>query len=139
MSLSKDLKFSSFYSPGLCILNGKTYVIPGYIEVPIGTLLEDVKSRWTQKLPNSGPGYGATNEEIDAYLAGNWKPEMVTTNSPDIRETVVSSRTGEEYDVARVNGEWNCTCKGFSFRRNCKHIKELKSNLSKTLLNCETK
>jgi hypothetical protein len=38
-----------------------------------------------------------------------------------------SEKTGEEYIVSVTNGVWNCTCKGFMFRKNnCKHINKVK-------------
>lgn len=36
---------------------------------------------------------------------------------------VTSSRTGEIYVIRQLGEAWSCTCKGFQFRRYCKHIK----------------
>lgn len=120
------MTYRSFLPPGLCTLNGKRYVVPGYYEVPMNTTLEEVYANWEKVEPKPAPGKGCTTEEIDAYLAGTWTPEMINRDAPDMHETVESSRTGEEYDVVRVNGEWSCSCKGFGFRRNCKHVKMVK-------------
>lgn len=38
--------------------------------------------------------------------------------------TVEGSR-GSHYVVAKNKSSWSCTCPGFQFRKNCKHIKEL--------------
>lgn len=46
--------------------------------------------------------------------------------SKDRVVTFASDRTGETY-TARQDGttkRWSCTCKGFEFRRSCKHILE---------------
>ena len=50
-------------------------------------------------------------------------------SSTDGTKTFVekSSRTGEEYIVSVANGTWNCTCKGFMFRKSCKHINDVKA------------
>lgn len=112
--------------PGLCTLNGKRFVVPGYHEVPMDITLEEVYANWEKEVPKPAPGRGCTTEEIDAYLAGTWTPEMVATNLPDMYETVESSRTGEAYDVVRVNSKWSCSCKGFTFKGRCKHVTMVK-------------
>lgn len=39
---------------------------------------------------------------------------------------VKSSRNNELYTVKCDNGAWSCTCTGFGFRRDCKHIQSVK-------------
>lgn len=51
------------------------------------------------------------------YVSGS----SVTVDLEDFVQTVTGSR-GEAYTVARKNQAWTCTCTGFKFRRNCKHI-----------------
>jgi len=40
-----------------------------------------------------------------------------------------SSRTGEVYNVIYSNGNWTCSCKGFTFRKTCKHIEECQEEI----------
>jgi len=40
---------------------------------------------------------------------------------------VVGSR-GDRYLVTRDGSGWSCDCKGFQFRRSCRHIKEASEN-----------
>lgn len=42
----------------------------------------------------------------------------------DIKTFKVKGSKGDEYVVTIGNGKMNCTCSGFQFRRNCKHVKE---------------
>lgn len=37
---------------------------------------------------------------------------------------VASSSGGTEYVVTRVHESWTCSCKGFQFRKSCKHVTE---------------
>jgi len=37
----------------------------------------------------------------------------------------VAGSKGNKYVVTRNKSGWNCTCPGFSFRRQCKHVSEL--------------
>jgi hypothetical protein len=122
-----DMLYKSFLPPGLCVLNGKCYVVPGYHEVPMNITLEEVQANWEQKIPEPTPGFHASNEETDAFLEGTWTPEKFNHDLPDIRQTAISSRTHEEYIVERKGGNYSCTCKGFSYRGKCKHIKEIRN------------
>jgi len=43
---------------------------------------------------------------------------------------VPSSRGDTHYKVRRRNSSWTCTCKGFLFRRTCKHITLISKEVS---------
>ena len=57
------------------------------------------------------------------------KTDKVQEVPTTIRRIVTGSK-GEDHVVTFENGNWFCTCKGFSFRRNCKHINEVKKLFS---------
>ena len=98
-----NFKISSFLPPGITTIGGKTYVCPGWHEVPEGTTLKEVMPRWTQDLP---------------------KMEKKPTHT--ISEMIDSSTAGKQYAVT-FDGIWrNCECAGFGFRKNCRHVKEVK-------------
>ena len=42
---------------------------------------------------------------------------------PEGRVWEVKGSKGDIYKVTEVRGEYSCTCSGFKFRGNCKHIK----------------
>ena len=44
---------------------------------------------------------------------------------PEGRVIEVKGSKGDVYKVTDVNGNFSCTCSGFRFRGECKHIKEL--------------
>lgn len=97
------MKFKSFHRPGLSTIDGKTYVIPGWHEVPAGTTLKEVYEHWEQDLPKQ--------EKKPAHT---------------IRE-VLDSSTGDKTYIVTFDGRWwNCECVGFGFRRDCRHVKETK-------------
>jgi hypothetical protein len=103
--LPADFKISSFLPPGISTIGGKTYVCPGWHEVPEGTTLDEVYERWTRI---------------------NYGVEEKNTHKP-IKEIVTSSKGDKTYTVLYNNGAWDCDCAGFGFRRKCRHIEEIKT------------
>lgn len=43
----------------------------------------------------------------------------------DHKVWTVRGSKGNSYTVTRYSNKWDCTCPGFSFRKNCKHVSEL--------------
>ena len=104
MALAANIKFESFYPPGISTIGGKTYVIPGWHVIPEDTTLDEVYERWTKIIPQGPP-------------------------EPDykISEAVVSSKGDKTYKVTFDGKYWSCECKGFGFQRRCKHVTEIKA------------
>ena len=53
-----------------------------------------------------------------------FKTEL-TEPEPEGRVIEVRGSKGDIYQVTELNGNLSCTCSGFRFRGECKHIKEL--------------
>lgn len=47
---------------------------------------------------------------------------------PDYKQWTVKGSKGNEYLVIRQKGQYNCTCPGFTYRKNCRHIAEVGSD-----------
>tara|TARA_R100000951_G_scaffold112966_1_gene114173 strand:- start:1016 stop:1399 length:384 start_codon:yes stop_codon:yes gene_type:complete len=43
------------------------------------------------------------------------------------KEWTVTGSKGDQYLVIRQQGKYNCSCPGFQFRKNCRHVKEIES------------
>ncbi len=108
MGLASDFRITSFYPPAITAIGGKTYVVPGWHEVPAGTKLDEVYARWTKYIPKGPP-------------------------EPDykISETVTSSKGDKKYKVTFDGKFWSCECKGFGFQRRCKHVTTIKEKHNK--------
>jgi hypothetical protein len=46
---------------------------------------------------------------------------------PEGRVWVVKGSKGDEYKVSELNGNLSCTCSGFKFRGDCKHVKSIQT------------
>ena len=44
---------------------------------------------------------------------------------PEGRVWEVKGSKGDVYKVSELNGNWSCTCSGFKFRGDCKHVKSV--------------
>ena len=45
---------------------------------------------------------------------------------PEGRVIKVQGCRGDEHTVTELNGNWTCSCSGFRFRGDCRHVKELR-------------
>jgi hypothetical protein len=52
-------------------------------------------------------------------------PTTAKEPEPEGRSWTVKGSRGDEYRVVENRGEWTCTCSGFRFRGQCRHIAEL--------------
>jgi hypothetical protein len=50
-------------------------------------------------------------------------PTRVAEPEPQGRVIEVQGSRGDVYKLTELNGDWSCTCSGFKFRGDCKHIK----------------
>lgn len=49
--------------------------------------------------------------------------QVIYTTKPSVMNSwQVNGSNGKEYTVTNSNDSWSCTCAGFSFRKECKHI-----------------
>lgn len=44
---------------------------------------------------------------------------------PEGRVWIVKGSKGDEYKITDVNGNLSCTCSGFKFRGDCRHVKSV--------------
>lgn len=123
--MAKIKRFKSITPPALTKLGSTTYIVPGFIKVPDDTTLADVYKAWDKQKPKPAPGMYCSTEELDAYLKGTYTGKVLKS-AGDIVEKVKSSNGKSNYIVKLQNGQWSCTCTGYSFRKRCRHIDEVK-------------
>ena len=99
----------TIYPPGLMKLNGDMYIMPGWYK------LEKHE-------------YNIKREDIAYYPFKANKPELPGIDKDKVYK-VLSSRGNKHYEVKMNNtGSMECTCPGYGFRRECRHIKEIISS-----------
>ena len=93
---------------GIIEVLSKTYVVPGWHEVPSGTTRDEIELVYNE------PSY-------------SMKTTKESTKSSDMAWEVEGSK-GSVYKVTLRNNRWDCSCPARTFRRgDCKHIKLKKS------------
>jgi len=110
MEKIKIPRHAAFKDFGIFRTIGKTYVCPGWIEVPHGTTREDILL-------------------VDDYTLPIKEVVKETTEEPvkDLRFEALSSKGDKKYIVTFKKGEWDCTCPARTFFKGpCKHIKKFK-------------
>ena len=53
------------------------------------------------------------------------RAQSLSEPSEAVRWTVKGSK-GATYRVEALNGSWRCSCKGYQYRRSCRHIEKVK-------------
>jgi hypothetical protein len=109
MTMSTKIKINNGRNYfGLLITNGKTYVLPGWHEVPNGTTRDDIEL---------------------VYDIPSFQMEHPTESTEtSVMEWEVEGSKGAIYKVTLRKNRWDCTCPARTFRRgDCKHIKLKKS------------
>ena len=89
-------------------MSGKVYAGSGgtQIEVPAGTTREDIEE------------FFCWGDEARKYWDSNY--------SDDVKTIEVKGSKGQKYTVTKRGSKWECQCRGFQFRRDCKHIQNLR-------------
>ena len=59
------------------------------------------------------------------FVESSTQYKIVTKEEPEGRVWEVQGSKGDVYRVTEVNGYLTCTCSGFRFRGDCKHIKQV--------------
>lgn len=114
MTINSLLPPTSFQS----VISGQWYIVTtdpklGWIEVDRKYSWEELKKMWQ-------PKEFKNTQELVVSLP---KPTQNQTFS-------VEGSKGKVYEVSNNGGRWSCSCPAFGFSRgkDCKHIKELKTN-----------
>ena len=100
--------------------------------MPNGTyLLNDSKTKlYAYVRPGSGTPKQFKNPiKIDIrgrkFVESSTQYKIVTQEEPEGRVWEVAGSKGNVYRVTEANGYLSCTCSGFRFRGDCKHVKGL--------------
>lgn len=59
------------------------------------------------------------------YADGRVADKEATKN--DTQTWSVQGSRGSTYTVVRARNTWTCTCPGYQFRKNCRHVTEIKN------------
>lgn len=99
----------SFLPPCIANILGKSWAVFNSVwyRIPTGTTVEEVRKYWIPVDP-----YGVPIAHTDiSDMNGKWE--------------VPSSKKDTDYTVKLINGTYYCVCKGYNFRKDCRHIKEV--------------
>ena len=65
---------------------------------------------------------GTTRADLPKYMT--WERPTMASDAPQMERWTVEGSKGQTYRVEAFNGAWRCSCKGYEFRRKCRHITE---------------
>ena len=101
-------------------LNDSKDKMYGYVQVGTGVVQ-------TMKTPYRFHVRGRKFREV----ANTWNFGVEETEQrPAGRTWTVAGSKGNEYTVTQELGAWSCTCSGFKFRGQCRHVEEISSTVS---------
>jgi hypothetical protein len=105
--MSLDLPVRVSMNPFIARLQSGTYAISGATWIPV---------------PD-----GTTRADLPKYMT--WEPFTEAPQAPSGRVWTVQGSKGQTYTVEAVSGFLTCSCKGYQFRRKCRHIEEVKQSV----------
>jgi hypothetical protein len=70
---------------------------------------------------------GTTRDDLDKYMV-TVSSTQSASEAPQMSRWTVEGSRGNSYRVEAYGGSWRCSCKGYQFRRKCRHIEEVKQN-----------
>jgi hypothetical protein len=95
-------------------------------------LLDDAKSKMFAYVPQGKSKPTVFKSPIRIDIRGRRfkiNPVQFKTNiqppEPEGRVWEIQGSKGDIYKVTEVRGEYSCTCSGFRFRGDCKHVKSV--------------
>ena len=77
--------------------------------------------------PNHPNGFSIIHKKNIVWIRDAKGNKATVKLDSDYRQWTVKGSKGNEYLVIRSKGQYNCTCPGFTFRKNCRHIAEVGS------------
>ena len=103
-----------------------------YLEHEItGELLNTVKWLTPDEIAITNPshpnGFSILHKRNILWIKDLQGRKATVKIDSDYRQWTVRGSKGNEYLVIRSKGQYNCTCPGFTFRKNCRHIAEVGS------------
>jgi hypothetical protein len=63
-------------------------------------------------------------------VKNTWNVQVDETEPVEGRNWTVAGSKGNAYTVTENNGVWTCTCSGFKFRGQCRHVETISSTVS---------
>ena len=107
---TEDGRFVALYPPTIVksVGQGKTFAVSGetWIEVPDGSTLEDADKLFC---------WGVEGRK-------HWDPDYTEEKN----QWEITGSKDKKYMVTQNGTSWHCECAGYRFRRDCKHIQNLK-------------
>lgn len=74
--------------------------------------------------------YPVSNDFTPVDALKLWsKPKEVQITNQDWQWSIPNSKNDGYYTVEFDKRGWSCTCPGYGFRRDCRHIKEAKTKI----------
>lgn len=116
------------------------YRTSDYRESTVTGTVVDIPSYWQQHagscfavetgLPHHPISLISTQNVVRVnYIQGKSLTVAALKNAVTMRATVAGSK-GNVYTVKHSAGRWTCTCTGFEFRNQCKHIGQVKEKMN---------
>jgi hypothetical protein len=101
-----------------------------YLEHEItGQQLDTIKWLKPDEIAISNPahpnGFSILHKKNILWIKDNNGKKATVKIDPEYCQWTVKGSKGDEYLVIRQKGLYNCSCPGFTYRKNCRHITEV--------------